>query len=150
MRENLKWFFFLILFAPGTPPLQHAALLITVLMRFLGRWWSETLEVKCDSGILPSLSSLYPPLILCLFSKEWIHPIHPETMAFCSSFCSSCRPAFLYHRATTARAKWRGVPPRSRLLFSTCPGNSRAHHILLIYLSHAKQLKAFIRHIISI
>lgn len=88
--------------------------------------------------------SLYPPLVFA-FSGEWIHPIHPETIAFCSSFCPSCRPAFLYCWATIVRTKWRGVAPISRPLSDTCHGNlgSCTHRILLIYLSKGTDLKPF-------
>lgn len=136
------------------PPLQHAALLITVLISagfpraqewdIVGEMWQR------DPPIAPSLA-LYPPLCLSAFSGEWIHPIHPETMAFCSSFCPSCRPAFLYCWATTVRTKWRGVPPVPPLLSGTCRRNlgSRTHRILLIYLSEGIWLKPFICHIIT-
>lgn len=52
-------------------------------------------------------------------------------MAFCSSFCASCRPAFLDCWATIARTKCRGVAATSRPLSAFCqgdPGVSRAPH----------------------
>lgn len=136
------------------PPLQHAALLITVLISvgfpraeewdIVGEMWQR------DPPIFLSLS-LFILLCYFAFSGEWIHPIHPETMAFCSTFCPSCRPAFLYCWATIVCTKWRGVPPISLLLSGTCQGNLRSctHRVFLIYLSEYIWLRPFICTVIT-
>lgn len=76
----------------------------------------------------PIALSLFILLCFFAFSGEWIHPIHPETMAFCSSFCPSCRPTFLYCWATIVRTKWRGVALVSWPIVRHLPGEFRVLH----------------------
>lgn len=111
------------------PPLQHAALLISVLMSAgfpRAEEWDVVGEMWQRDPPSPSLSS---PVSFAFFFRGSgsIQSIQRQ-WHFVPSFCPSCRPAFLYCWATIVRTKWRGVAPISRLLSGTCQGDLGVSH----------------------